>query len=163
MNTSGLPDLTSRQLQTVLALAEYGSFIAAAALLKTSQPAVTRTVKHVEDLLGIKLFDRADVESRRDGVAVRDDARLRQGRSGLGDRSEERRRRLPRKGTECRSGPGTTSSARSGSHHPQGERAFACRSGSHVPSEEFLEQIPALKTHLYALRIKPGYQDFLGI
>ena len=59
MNLSGLPDLTSRQLQTVVALAEYGSFIAAAALLKTSQPAVTRTVKHVEEVLGIKLFDRS--------------------------------------------------------------------------------------------------------
>lgn len=59
MNTSGIPDLTSRQLQTILALAEYGSFIAAAALLKTSQPAVTRTVKHVEHALGIKLFDRS--------------------------------------------------------------------------------------------------------
>jgi DNA-binding transcriptional LysR family regulator len=54
-----MPDLTSRQLQTVLALAEYGSFIAAASLLKTSQPAVTRTIKHVEDVLGIKLFDRS--------------------------------------------------------------------------------------------------------
>jgi DNA-binding transcriptional LysR family regulator len=54
-----VPDLTSRQLQTVLALAEYGSFIAAASLLKTSQPAVTRTIKHVEDVLGIKLFDRS--------------------------------------------------------------------------------------------------------
>lgn len=53
------PDLTSRQLQTVLAVAEYGSFIAAAASLKTSQPAVTRTVKHVENVLGIKLFDRS--------------------------------------------------------------------------------------------------------
>ena len=59
MSTSGLPDLTSRQLETVLALAEYGSFIAAAALLKTSQPAVTRTVKHVEEVLGVKLFDRS--------------------------------------------------------------------------------------------------------
>jgi len=58
MATSGTPDLTSRQLQTILALAEYGSFIAAASLLKTSQPAVTRTVKHVEEVLGIKLFDR---------------------------------------------------------------------------------------------------------
>src|SRR5215211_5981638 len=58
MAASGLPDLTSRQLQTILALAEYGSFIAAASLLKTSQPAVTRTVKHVEEVLGIKLFDR---------------------------------------------------------------------------------------------------------
>jgi len=59
MSKSGLPDLTSRQLETVLALAEYGSFIAAAALLKTSQPAVTRTIKHVEDVLGVKLFDRS--------------------------------------------------------------------------------------------------------
>ena len=59
MATSGIPDLTSRQLQTILAVAEYGSFIAAAALMKTSQPAVTRTVKHVEDVLGVKLFDRS--------------------------------------------------------------------------------------------------------
>ena len=59
MATSGTPDLTSRQLQTILALAEYGSLIAAASLLKTSQPAVTRTVKHVEEVLGIKLFDRS--------------------------------------------------------------------------------------------------------
>ena len=59
MNPTAMPDLTSRQLQTVLALAEYGSFIAAASLLKTSQPAVTRTIKHVEDVLGIKLFDRS--------------------------------------------------------------------------------------------------------
>jgi DNA-binding transcriptional LysR family regulator len=59
MTPTEMPDLTSRQLQTVLALAEYGSFIAAASLLKTSQPAVTRTIKHVEDVLGIKLFDRS--------------------------------------------------------------------------------------------------------
>jgi DNA-binding transcriptional LysR family regulator len=59
MAAPGTPDLTSRQLQTILALAEYGSFIAAASLLKTSQPAVTRTVKHVEEVLGIKLFDRS--------------------------------------------------------------------------------------------------------
>ncbi|MET3840663.1 LysR family transcriptional regulator [Bradyrhizobium sp. OAE829] len=59
MTPLAMPDLTSRQLQTVLALAEYGSFIAAASLLKTSQPAVTRTIKHVEDVLGIKLFDRS--------------------------------------------------------------------------------------------------------
>src|SRR5271156_234998 len=59
MSTSGFPDLTSRQLETVLALAEYGSFIAAAALLRTSQPAVTRTLKHVEEVLGIRLFERS--------------------------------------------------------------------------------------------------------
>ena len=59
MDTCPTPELTARQLETILALAEYGSFIAAAALLKTSQLAVTRTVKHVEELLGIKLFDRS--------------------------------------------------------------------------------------------------------
>lgn len=59
MNVSGLPDLTSRQLETVLAVAEYESFIAAAAQLRTSQPVVTRTVKHVESVLGVRLFDRS--------------------------------------------------------------------------------------------------------
>lgn len=54
-----VPDLTARQLQAVLAVAEYGSFIAAAALLKTSQPALTRTIKRVEDVLGVRLFDRS--------------------------------------------------------------------------------------------------------
>jgi DNA-binding transcriptional LysR family regulator len=58
MSVSGLPDLTSRQLETVLALAKYESFIATATSLKTSQPVVTRTVKHVEEVLGVKLFDR---------------------------------------------------------------------------------------------------------
>jgi DNA-binding transcriptional LysR family regulator len=53
-----VPDLTARQLHAVLSVAEYGSFIAAAALLKTSQPALTRTIKRVEDVLGIRLFDR---------------------------------------------------------------------------------------------------------
>jgi DNA-binding transcriptional LysR family regulator len=56
---SALPDLTARQLQTIVAVAEYSSFIAAAAELRTSQPAVTRTVKHVEEVLGLKLFDRS--------------------------------------------------------------------------------------------------------
>ena len=59
MQPSNAPDLTLRQLQTIVALAEYGSFIATAALLKTSQPAVTRTVKHLEETLGVKLFDRS--------------------------------------------------------------------------------------------------------
>jgi DNA-binding transcriptional LysR family regulator len=59
MPPSGTLDLTLRQLQTILALAEYGSFIAAAASMKTSQPAVTRTVKHLEDMLGVKLFERS--------------------------------------------------------------------------------------------------------
>lgn len=59
MHPSLVPDLTARQLHAVLAVAEYGSFIAAAALLKTSQPALTRTIKRVEDVLGVRLFDRS--------------------------------------------------------------------------------------------------------
>src|SRR4029077_5970567 len=59
MHPSHVPDLTARQLHAVLSVAEYGSFIAAAALLKTSQPALTRTIKRVEDFLGVRLFDRS--------------------------------------------------------------------------------------------------------
>ena len=54
-----LPDLAARQLEAVLAVAEYGSFIAASAHLQTSQPALTRTIKRVEHLLGVALFERS--------------------------------------------------------------------------------------------------------
>ena len=54
MQRSNAPDLTLRQLQTMVTLADYGSFIATATLMKTSQPAVTRTV-HLEAALGVKL------------------------------------------------------------------------------------------------------------
>jgi DNA-binding transcriptional LysR family regulator len=59
MPSSNVPDLTARQLHAVLAVAEYNSFIAAAAFLRTSQPALTRTIKRVEDVLGVRLFDRS--------------------------------------------------------------------------------------------------------
>jgi DNA-binding transcriptional LysR family regulator len=59
MHPSNVPDLSARQLHAVLAVAEYNSFIAAAAFLKTSQPALTRTIKRVEDVLGVRLFDRS--------------------------------------------------------------------------------------------------------
>jgi DNA-binding transcriptional LysR family regulator len=59
MRDAEIPDLSSRQLQTILALSEYKSFIAAASLLKTSQPAITRSLKHIEDILGVRLFDRS--------------------------------------------------------------------------------------------------------
>jgi DNA-binding transcriptional LysR family regulator len=58
MDLSNIPDLGSRQLLAVLAIADYGSFIAAAAFLKTSQPALTRTIKRIEDVLGVSLFER---------------------------------------------------------------------------------------------------------
>ncbi len=52
------PDVSARQLRAVLAVAEYRSFIAAAAFLKISQPALTRTIKQIERMLGIELFSR---------------------------------------------------------------------------------------------------------
>jgi DNA-binding transcriptional LysR family regulator len=58
MDLSNIPDLGSRQLLAVLAIADYGSFIAAAAFLKTSQPALTRSIKRIEDVLGVSLFER---------------------------------------------------------------------------------------------------------
>lgn len=53
-----IPDLSTRQIQAVLAVAEYRSFIAAAAYLRISQPALTRTIQRIEDVLGIALFNR---------------------------------------------------------------------------------------------------------
>src|SRR5262249_36003025 len=47
VRASSFPDVTARQLRAVLAVAEYRSFIAAAAFLKTSQPALTRTIKQI--------------------------------------------------------------------------------------------------------------------
>jgi len=58
MHPSEIPDIRARELLTVLALAEYGSFVAAASYLKTSQPALTRTIKRVERVLGVTLFAR---------------------------------------------------------------------------------------------------------
>ena len=58
MHPSDVPDIRARELLTVMALAEYGSFVAAAAYLKTSQPALTRTIKRVERILGVTLFAR---------------------------------------------------------------------------------------------------------
>jgi DNA-binding transcriptional LysR family regulator len=58
MHPSDVPDIRAKELLTVMALAEYGSFVAAAAHLKTSQPALTRTIKRVERVLGVTLFAR---------------------------------------------------------------------------------------------------------
>jgi DNA-binding transcriptional LysR family regulator len=52
------PDFSSRHLRAVLAIAEYRSFIAAAAFLQVSQPALTRTIKQIEATLGVALFTR---------------------------------------------------------------------------------------------------------
>jgi DNA-binding transcriptional LysR family regulator len=59
MRRAALPDVSARQLEAVLALVEYGSFIAAAAYLRLSQPALTRIVKRLEASLGVRLFERS--------------------------------------------------------------------------------------------------------
>jgi DNA-binding transcriptional LysR family regulator len=58
MHRADVPDIRAKELLTVVTLAEYGSFVAAAAHLKTSQPALTRTIKRVERVLGVTLFAR---------------------------------------------------------------------------------------------------------
>ena len=59
MSRHAFPDLSSRQLQAVLALAKYRRFVAAASSLKISQPALTRTIKLIEAELGVPLFSRS--------------------------------------------------------------------------------------------------------
>jgi DNA-binding transcriptional LysR family regulator len=50
--------LTSTRLRQVVVLAEHGSFRRAAAVLKISQPALTKGIQALEAALGVPLFDR---------------------------------------------------------------------------------------------------------
>ena len=59
MPRGALPDFSARQLEAVLALAEYGSYVAAAARLRLSQPALTRSIQRLEAALGVRLFERS--------------------------------------------------------------------------------------------------------
>jgi DNA-binding transcriptional LysR family regulator len=54
--SGALPEVNSRQLAAVQAVAEYRSFIAAAAHLGISQPALTLSIKRLEQTLGVPLF-----------------------------------------------------------------------------------------------------------
>ena len=56
--SGGLPEVNSRQLAAVQAVAEYRSFIAAAAHLGISQPGLTLSIKRLEQTLGLALFQR---------------------------------------------------------------------------------------------------------
>ena len=47
-----------RRLEQLIALAEEGSFVRAAERTHLSQPALTRSIQHLEHDLGIRLFDR---------------------------------------------------------------------------------------------------------
>ena len=59
MRRDSFPNLNSRQLRAVLAVAEYRSFIAAASALKMSQPALTRAIQQIETELEVPLFSRS--------------------------------------------------------------------------------------------------------
>ena len=72
-------------------MAENASFVAAAAELHVSQPALTRTIKRVEDVLGVRLFERTTravrvTDAGREFIALAqrmtNDLRLRPGRCG---------------------------------------------------------------------------------
>lgn len=53
------PNLSAKQLQCVVSLARFGSFVAAAADMGMSQPALTRAIKQVERAVGVQLFTRS--------------------------------------------------------------------------------------------------------
>lgn len=52
-------NLSAKELHAIKAVADYGSFNAAAITLNMSQPVLTRTVQRVERLLGLTLFNRS--------------------------------------------------------------------------------------------------------
>lgn len=53
------PNMNSRDLVAIVAIAEYRSLVAASAYLKISQSALSRAVTRVESLVGLKLFQRS--------------------------------------------------------------------------------------------------------
>ena len=103
MTRLDIPDLRTKELLTIIALAEYGSFVAAASHLKTSQPALTRTVKRVERVLGVLLFAR---NTRRVEIAPATKVRRRgaSGPHGRGRQLRSRARFLGRHGQLPRDG-----------------------------------------------------------
>jgi DNA-binding transcriptional LysR family regulator len=70
-------DIHTRQLRYFLAVAESGSYREAARRLYVSQPTLSRAVKHLEQILGTRLFDRSTrgTELTADGFSVIEPAR----------------------------------------------------------------------------------------
>src|SRR5436853_779310 len=59
MRFEDVPDLNAKQLLVIVTIAEYGSFTTAASVLDMSQPALSRILQRVEQVLGIKIFARS--------------------------------------------------------------------------------------------------------
>lgn len=55
---AAVPDLSAKHLRALVTLARYGSFVAAAADLRLSQPGLSRIVAQAESRLGVRLFAR---------------------------------------------------------------------------------------------------------
>jgi LysR family carnitine catabolism transcriptional activator len=53
-----VPDLSTKHLRAIVALARFGSFVAAAVYLRVSQPNLSRIIQQAEDRLGVQLFAR---------------------------------------------------------------------------------------------------------
>lgn len=53
-----VPNLSIKHLRAIVALARFGSFVAAASYLSMSQPGLSRIVQQTEALLGVRLFAR---------------------------------------------------------------------------------------------------------
>ena len=101
MNTAARPNVSTRQLQAFVALAEQRSFTRAAVLCHLSQPAFSALIGQLESTLGLRLFDRStrhveptveglefEVSARR--VLAEFDAAL----SGVSDQLARRRGRV---------------------------------------------------------------------
>lgn len=58
-----MSELEPRHLRTLCAIAEAGSLTKAAELLGVTQPALSAQLRAVEDIIGGKLFDRANAGS----------------------------------------------------------------------------------------------------
>ncbi|NYT79054.1 LysR family transcriptional regulator [Alcaligenaceae bacterium] len=70
MEPSTPPNISLLQLRAFLAVSRYGSFTRAAEALHRTQPAVTQQVRTLEQMLGLKLFDRTTRQLRLTEIGV---------------------------------------------------------------------------------------------
>jgi len=59
MQPLSVPDLNAKDLHALVAIAHFGSLVAASAFLQTSQSALSRTITRIERMVGVQLFARS--------------------------------------------------------------------------------------------------------